>query len=71
MRLTTNTTTTWPLLDETLTVTLIPVLNINSGPVMTATIRYIRGTTETIARTLLCILQPYNIHVAHNLITTI
>ena len=48
-----------------------PVLNINSGPVMTATIRYIRGTTETIARTLLCILQPYNIHVAHNLITTI
>ena len=28
-------------------------------------------TTETIARTSLCILQPYNIHVAHNLITPI
>ena len=33
----------------------------NSGPVTTATIPYIRGTSETIAR----ILQPYNIRVAH------
>ena len=31
--------------------------NFNSGPVMTATLPYIRGTSETIAR----ILQPYNI----------
>ena len=33
----------------------------NSGPAMKATIPYIRGTSETIAR----ILQPYNIRVAH------
>ena len=33
----------------------------NSGPVMTGTIPYIRGTSETIAR----ILQPYNIRVAY------
>ena len=33
----------------------------NSGPVTTATIPYIRGTSETTAR----ILQPYNIRVAH------
>ena len=33
----------------------------NSGPVTTATIPYIRGTSETIA----VILQPYNIHVTH------
>ena len=39
----------------------------NSGPVMTATIPYIRGTSETIAR----ILQPYNICVAHKPITTL
>ena len=39
----------------------------NSGPVMTATIPYIRGNPETIAR----ILQPYNIRVAHKLITTL
>ena len=39
----------------------------NSGPVTTATIPYIRGTSETIAR----ILQPYNIRVAHKLITTL
>ena len=39
----------------------------NSGPVMTATIPYIRGTPETIAR----ILQPYNIRVAHKPITTL
>ena len=38
----------------------------NSGPVTTATIPYIRGTSETIAR----ILQPYNIRVAHKPITT-
>ena len=40
--------------------------NINSGPVKTVTIRYIRGTSETIAR----ILQPYNVRVAHKPITT-
>ena len=39
----------------------------NSGPVTTATIPYIRGTSETIA----CILQPYNIRVAHKPITTL
>ena len=39
----------------------------NSGRVTTATIPYIRGTSETIAR----ILQPYNIHVAHKPITTL
>ena len=33
----------------------------NSGPVTTATIPYIRSTSETIARTL----QPYNVRVAH------
>ena len=40
---------------------------INSGLVTTATIPYIRGTSETIAR----ILQPYNIRVAHKPITTL
>ena len=35
--------------------------NVNSGLVTTATVPYIRGTSETIAR----ILQPYNIGVAH------
>ena len=39
----------------------------NSGPVTTAIIPYIRGTSETIAR----ILQPYNIRVAHKPITTL
>ena len=39
----------------------------NSGPVTTATIPYIRVTSETIAR----ILQPYNILVAHEPITTL
>ena len=39
----------------------------NSGPVTTATLPYIRGTSETIAR----ILQPYNIRVAHKPITTL
>ncbi|CAH3151255.1 unnamed protein product, partial [Porites evermanni] len=39
----------------------------NSGPVTTATIPYMRGTSETIAR----ILQPYNIRVAHKPITTL
>ena len=39
----------------------------NFGPVTTATIPYITGTYETIARTL----QPYNIRVAHKLITTL
>ena len=41
--------------------------NVNSGPVTTATILYIRGTSETIAR----ILQPYNIRVVHKPITTL
>ena len=41
--------------------------SVNSGPVTTGTISYIRGTSETIAR----ILQPYNIRVAHQLITTL
>ena len=41
--------------------------NVNSGPVATATVPYIRGTSETIAR----ILQPYNIRVAHKPITTL
>ena len=41
--------------------------NVNSGPVTTATIPYIRGTSETIAR----ILNPYNIRVAHKPITTL
>ena len=39
----------------------------NSCPVTTATIPYIRGTSETIAR----ILQPYNIRVAYKQITTL
>ena len=39
----------------------------NSGPVTTATMQYIRGTSETITRTL----QPYNIRVAHKPITTL
>ena len=38
-----------------------------SGPVTTATIPYIRCTSETLAR----ILQPYNIRVAHKPITTL
>ena len=41
--------------------------NVNSGPVTTATVPYIRGTSETIAR----ILKPYNIRVAHKPITTL
>ena len=41
--------------------------NVNSGPFTTATITYIRGTYEPIAR----ILQPYNIRVAHKPITTL
>ena len=41
--------------------------NVNPGPVTTATIPYIRSTSETIAR----ILQPYNIRVEHKLITTL
>ena len=41
--------------------------NVNSGPVTTAILLYIRGTSETIAR----ILQPYNIRVAHKPITTL
>ena len=41
--------------------------NVNSSPVMTATIPYIRGTSKPIAR----ILQPYNKCVAHKPITTL
>ena len=41
--------------------------NANPTPVTTATIPYIKGTFETIAR----ILQPYNIRVAHKPITTL
>ena len=41
--------------------------NVKSGPATTATIPYIRGTSETIAR----ILQPYNIRVVHKPITTL
>ena len=38
----------------------------NAKPVTTATIPYIKGSSEIIAR----IVQPYNIRVAHKLITT-
>ena len=41
--------------------------NANSTPTTTATIPYIKGTSETIAR----ILQPYNIRGAHKPITTL
>ena len=41
--------------------------NANPTPVTTATIPYVKGTSETIAR----ILQPYNIRVAHKPITTL
>ena len=41
--------------------------NVNSAPFTTATIPYIRGTSETVA----CILQPYNICVARKPITTL
>ena len=41
--------------------------NTNPTPLTTATIPYIKGTSETIVR----ILQPYNIRVAHKPITTL
>ena len=41
--------------------------NRNPTPVTTVTIRYIKGTSETISR----ILQPYNIRVAHKPTTTL
>ena len=56
------------MIDGTLTVTINDSnTQTNSDPVTTATIPYIRGTSETIAR----LLQPYNIRVAHKLITTL
>ena len=64
-----KTTTTRTLLDGTLTVTpdSNTQTNVNSGPVTTATIPYIRGTSETIAR----VLQPHNIRVTHKPTTTL
>ena len=64
-----KTTTTRTLLDGTLTVTpdSNTQTNVNSGPVTTMTIPYIRGTSETIAR----VLQPYNIRVTHKPTTTL
>ena len=41
--------------------------NANPTPVTTATIPYTKGTSETIVQ----ILKPYNIHVAHKPITTL
>ena len=41
--------------------------NVNSGPVTTAIMAYIRSTCETIARTI----QQYNTRVAHKTITTL
>ena len=41
--------------------------NTDATPVTTATIPYIKGTSETIAR----LLQPYNIRVAHKTITAL
>ena len=41
--------------------------NTNATPVTTATIPYIKGTSETISQ----ILQPYNIRIAHKPITTL
>ena len=58
------------MLDGTLTVTLIQT-NVNSGPVTTATIPYIRRTSETIARILYRSIQPHKIRVAHKPITTL
>ena len=46
---------------------IVSQTSFTSGPVTTATIPYIRGTSETIAH----ILQPHNIRVAHKLITTL
>ena len=65
-----RTITTRSSLDGPLTVTYSNTdsnTQTNSGPVTTATIPYIRGTSETIAR----MLQPYNIRVAHKPITTL
>ena len=61
-----RTTTMRTLLDETPT-NLLNETNANLTPVTTATIPYIKGTSETIA----WILQPYNILVAHKPIMTL
>ena len=65
-----KTTTTWTLSDGTLTVTPIVTLKPTSTLALLrqrATIPYVRGTYEIIARTQ----QPYNIGVARKLITTL
>ena len=62
-----RTITTRTLLDGTAHSNTDSNSQTNSGPVTTATIPYIRGTSETIAH----ILQPYNIRVAHKPITTL
>ena len=57
------------LLDETFT-DLLKLMQRTGTPhllLLTVTVSYIKGTSETISR----ILQPYNIHVAHKPTTTL